>query len=88
MTAVEGDMTVGFTGSLVTLGNIGPGFGEIGPYGSYADLLLPTKILFIFNMLMGRLELIPFMILIYPEFWLRSRKVSWIRYLKRNGSET
>lgn len=88
VTAVEGDMTVGFTGSLVTLGNIGPGFGEIGPYGSYADLLLPTKILFIFNMLMGRLELIPFMILIYPEFWLRSRKVSWIRYLKRNGSET
>lgn len=83
---IEGDLTVGFTGSLVTLGNIGPGFGSIGPYGTYADLHIMTKIVYLFNMLMGRLELIPFMILIYPEFWIRRKRIDWMSYLRKSES--
>lgn len=84
MTVVEGDLAVGLSGSLATLGNIGPGFGAIGPYGTYADLHVLSKLIAVFNMLMGRLELIPFMILIYPEFWIGNRRISWTRYLRRN----
>lgn len=83
VTVFEGNMTVGFTGPLAMIGNVGPGFGQIGPYGSYAALTVPTKLLFIFNMLMGRLELIPFMILIYPEFWWINRKTPFDKLKKK-----
>lgn len=87
MTFAEGDLAVGLSGSLATLGNIGPGFGAIGPYGTYADLHIVSKLISIFNMLMGRLELIPFMILLYPEFWMGSRKVDWTHYLGKSGTK-
>ena len=87
MTVVEGNLTVGLTGSLTTLGNIGPGFGIIGPYGSYAELHAVSKAVAIFNMLMGRLELIPFMILFYPRFRLRGKIADWRRHLKKTATE-
>ena len=45
--------------SLATLGNLGPGFGRVGPFGSY--LLFPdsSKLLLIFLMWLGRLEIVP-----------------------------
>ena len=87
MTVVEGNLAVGLTGSLTTLGNVGPGFGIIGPYGSYAELHAVSKAVAIFNMLMGRLELIPFMILFYPRFRLRGKNADWRRHLKKTATE-
>ena len=52
-----------------TLANIGPGYGPIGPMASFADLHPLTKVIFIGNMVVGRLELIPFIAMLHPDFW-------------------
>lgn len=66
---IEQNMTIGITASIATLGNIGPGFGAIGPMGSYGDLHTTTKLIGSLNMFIGRLELIPFLALLHPDFW-------------------
>ncbi|WP_326494506.1 potassium transporter TrkG, partial [Natronomonas gomsonensis] len=45
--------------SLATIGNIGPGFGRLGPFGSYLFLPDTSKLLMIFLMWIGRLEIVP-----------------------------
>jgi len=73
---IENDFRIGFTGSIATLGNIGPGFGAIGPMETYAGLTTATKILFIFNMWVGRLEVMTVLVLFQPGLLrtlLRSR---------------
>lgn len=70
VTMIEGNASVGFVGTAATIGNIGPGFGDIGPMGSFGLLSVPTKIIFIINMLVGRLELIPFLVMLHPDFWM------------------
>jgi trk system potassium uptake protein TrkH len=45
--------------SLATIGNIGPGLGPLGPFGSYEFLPSTTKLLMIFLMWVGRLEIVP-----------------------------
>lgn len=65
----ENNMTLGFTGSIAALGNVGPAFGAIGPMNSF-DILSPTsKTVCIINMIVGRLELIPFLAMLHPDFW-------------------
>ena len=64
---IENDMKVGLTGSIVTLGNIGPGFGQIGPMGTFGDLATGTKLLFIFAMWVGRLEVLAVFVLFHPD---------------------
>jgi trk system potassium uptake protein TrkH len=69
VTIIEKDAAVGLVGTAATIGNIGPGFGEIGPMGSFGGLSVLTKIIFIINMIVGRLELIPFLAMLHPDFW-------------------
>ncbi len=45
--------------SLATLGNIGPGFGRLGPFGSFLFFSDTSKLLMIFLMWIGRLEIVP-----------------------------
>ncbi len=45
--------------SLATLGNVGPGFGRLGPFGSYLFFSDASKLLLIFLMWIGRLEIVP-----------------------------
>ncbi|MFZ0132684.1 MAG: TrkH family potassium uptake protein [Desulfobacterales bacterium] len=52
-----------------TIGNIGPGFGMVGPVQHYAYLPDPGKWLLIWCMLLGRLEVFTVIILLVPEFW-------------------
>jgi trk system potassium uptake protein len=75
ITAIEGDGTVGLVGTFATIGNIGPGFGSIGPMGSYGSLSASTKMILIVNMVVGRLEIIPFVAMLHPSFWKIGRKV-------------
>ncbi len=63
------DLTTGITSSLATLGNIGPGFGAIGPTGDYAAFPDAAKFFFSFLMLAGRLEIYTVLILFTPAFW-------------------
>lgn len=66
---LENNSLIGVTGSIATLGNSGPGLGAIGPMGSFDSLHPVSKMLCIFNMLVGRLELIPFLAMLHPDFW-------------------
>ncbi len=60
---IENDLTVGLSGSIATLGNSGPGFGSIGPMGHFADLTNLSKFIFIFEMWVGRLEVVTVLML-------------------------
>ncbi|WP_178917605.1 TrkH family potassium uptake protein [Natronomonas gomsonensis] len=45
--------------SIATLGNIGPGFGSLGPFGSYLEFPRSSKLLMVVLMWVGRLEIVP-----------------------------
>ena len=55
------DLTVleSISASLAAIGNIGPGFGRVGPFGSYLDLSIVSKLVMVFLMWIGRLEIVP-----------------------------
>ncbi len=65
----EQNIVVGVSSAIASLGNVGPAFGVVGPMGDYSSIHTISKIIFIFNMLIGRLELIPFLALLHPDFW-------------------
>lgn len=73
VTIIESDVVIGIVGTCATIGNIGPGFGAIGPMGSFGNLSVLTKIIFIVDMVVGRLELIPFIAMLHPDFWTFKR---------------
>ncbi len=52
-----------------TLHNIGPGVGIVGPTQNYAAFSAPSKLLFTFLMMLGRLELFAILVLLIPSFW-------------------
>lgn len=59
------------TATVSCLNNIGPGFGDVGPMGSYAGYSPFSKIVLSFAMLFGRLELYPMLIVFAPSTWLK-----------------
>lgn len=58
-----------FTAVIATLNNIGPGLGEVGPMGNFNCYGIASKLVMIFDMLAGRLELFPMLILFRPAVW-------------------
>lgn len=56
-----------------TLGNIGPGFGVVGPTTTFAGVSLLGKTVLTICMLLGRLEFFTLLIIFRPEFWRRRR---------------
>ena len=68
--ALDGfDFTTSFTAVTATLNNIGPGLGAVGPTGNFAGFSDLSKLVFIFDMLAGRLEIFPMLILFSPNTW-------------------
>jgi trk system potassium uptake protein TrkH len=59
------------TAVIATLNNIGPGLGMVGPMGNYAEFSWFSKLVLMFDMLAGRLELLPMFIVIKPKTWRR-----------------
>lgn len=60
------------TAVFATLNNIGPGTSAInGPFGSFADFSNLSKIVMIADMLFGRLEIFPMLILLRPSTWVK-----------------
>ena len=57
--------------SASTLGNVGPGFGFLGPMGGYIAFSNLSKVYMIFLMWIGRLEILPVLVLLTPEYWRR-----------------
>ena len=60
------------TSVAATLNNIGPGLGVVGPAGNFADFSILSKLIFIIDMICGRLELFPIMILLLPHAWKKN----------------
>lgn len=70
ITLIEQNLTIGITSSIAALGNVGPGLGDtIGPMGSYSGVHTSTKIIMTISMLVGRLEIIPFLVMFQKDFW-------------------
>ena len=63
------DMTTTVTAVAATLNNIGPGLNMVGPAGNFAMFSPLSKIVLTLDMLFGRLELFPMLILIMPSTW-------------------
>ncbi len=63
------DIVTSFTTALATLGNIGPGFGRIGPVESYAFFPDYIKWYLSVIMMIGRLEIYTVLVLVTPAFW-------------------
>jgi trk system potassium uptake protein TrkH len=62
-------LTTSFTSVVATVNNIGPGLEAVGPAGNFAFYSWWAKLVFIFDMLAGRLELIPMLLLFAPATW-------------------
>lgn len=58
-----------FSAVAATINNVGPGLGEVGPSGNFASFSWFSKLVFIFDMLAGRLEIFPMLILFSPATW-------------------
>lgn len=63
------DFTTNFTAVAATINNIGPGMELVGPAANYSVFSAPSKIILMFDMLAGRLELFPMLLLILPRSW-------------------
>jgi trk system potassium uptake protein TrkH len=63
------DYVTSFGAVAATIGNIGPGFGMVGPVKNFALIPDPGKWLLAWCMLLGRLEIYTLIILVVPEFW-------------------
>ena len=63
------DMLSAASASIVTLGNIGPGFDLIGPWSNYSTIPFFGKLVLIGNMWIGRLEIFTVLVLLIPGFW-------------------
>ena len=66
------DLVTSFTSVAATLNNIGPGLNEVGPTGNYALFSPFSKIVLIFDMIVGRLELFPMFVLIFHRLWKKT----------------
>jgi trk system potassium uptake protein TrkH len=70
--SLEGkDLITTFTSVAATINNIGPGLELVGPTASFAHMSVLSKIVLIFDMLAGRLELFPMLVLFAPATWRR-----------------
>ena len=67
------DLVTGFTAVAATFNNIGPGLAAVGPMQNFGGLHALSKCVLIFDMLAGRLELFPLLVLFSPNLWKELR---------------
>ena len=68
--SLEGhDFLTGFTAVSTTMNNMGPGLSMVGPTQNFGFFSTPSKLVLIFDMLAGRLELFPMLLLFSPATW-------------------
>jgi len=63
------DFVSNFTAVAATLNNIGPGLGAVGPTCNFGGFSILSKLVLMFDMLAGRLELFPMLLLFSPSTW-------------------
>ena len=65
------DFTTTFSSVLTTLNNVGPGLAQVGPIENFSGFSTLSKIVFCLDMLIGRLEIFPYLLLLSPDLWRR-----------------
>jgi len=68
---VEHGFLSNFSAVVSCISNVGPGFEAVGPYASYSGFSYFSKVVLLFTMLLGRLEILPVLILLSPRTWRR-----------------
>ena len=63
------DFATTISGVLTTLSNVGPGISRVGPTENFQSFSVLSKIVFSMDMLIGRLEIFPFLMICSPSFW-------------------
>ncbi len=63
------DMVTNFTAVAATLNNIGPGLAQVGPMMNFGCYSNGAKLVMVFNMLAGRLEIFPMLVIFLPDTW-------------------
>ncbi len=63
------DFTTSFTAIAATINNVGPGLGVVGPVGNFGSFSNLSKIVMMIDMLAGRLEIFPLILLFMPSTW-------------------
>ena len=66
------DFVTTFSSALTCIGNVGPGLGVVGPVGNFAGYSNLSKLVLAFLMLIGRLEVMPILIMFAPASWRKS----------------
>ncbi len=69
LTLMGVDIIDAFTGSIANIGNVGPGFGAVGSMGNYAGIPTLGKFILSIEMLLGRLEIFPLMLMFVIYRW-------------------
>ena len=67
------DLVTGISASAAAIGNVGPGFGQVGPMASYADLHPVSRIVLTLAMWIGRLEVLTVLVILRSEAWRAGR---------------
>ena len=66
------DLETNFTAVTSCISNVGPGLSLVGPMGNYGMFSNFSKVLLSFDMLVGRLEIYPMLILFLPSTWRKN----------------
>lgn len=69
------DIVTTFTALTACINNIGPGLEMVGPMGNFSAFSWWAKLLLSFDMLVGRLEIFPMLLLFAPSIWTRRRVI-------------
>lgn len=69
---VEHGFLSNFSSAIACLSNIGPGFEAVGPYASYSAFNPFSKIVLTITMILGRLEILPVLVLFSPRTWKKA----------------
>ena len=73
------DLVTTFTALAACINNIGPGLELVGPAGNFGAFSPASKLLLSFDMLVGRLEIFPMLLLFAPSMWRRRRLIRYGR---------
>lgn len=78
------DMTTAISAAATTIGNVGPGLGDVGPTNDFLNLPRVARWVAIGNMALGRLEIYPVLLALasIPQPWRR-----WLRKVRTTGPE-
>ena len=72
------DFQTSLSASIACIGSVGPGFGDVGSMGNYAGLMGFQKVVAMFIMLLGRVEIFPMLIAfrsIFPQRLLHNSRI-------------